>query len=199
MLTGVVAFATHFHRHNWRPCCGQAQNCSTVFNKNHWAGAQATGVAEPGHAPESSLELRPVAARCSSFCGAWHGRCCWGSPGAAATTPAKPAAAAKRGAKSAVPAALVVLAGAGVGELEVAVGFPVEGACRESGAGQAGSRCKFQRGGTCEFSCSRGSQVGSHGSAGWGHANAGRRCTARTHSPVVWASVRQVSTMVGVM
>ena len=54
-----------------------------------------------------------------------------------------------------MPAALVVLAGAGVGELEVAVGLPVEGACRESRAGQAGSRCKFQRGGTCEFSCSR--------------------------------------------
>lgn len=51
-----------------------------------------------------------------------------GSPGAATPAAAKPAAAAKGAGEAGVAAGLVVLAGGRVGQLELAVPLPVEGA-----------------------------------------------------------------------
>lgn len=48
------------------------------------------------------------------------------SPGAATATPAKPTAPAKGGREAALPAALVVVARAGVAQLELLVALPVE-------------------------------------------------------------------------
>lgn len=58
------------------------------------------------------------------------------SPGAAAAPAAKAAAAAKRSGEAAVARALIVLAGARVAQLEVAVGLKREGACTRGRQGR---------------------------------------------------------------